>query len=225
MITTKARRHEEIQSAERFHLCLVSFVSSCLRSSIFLIAGAGCSRLTPGRIGEIDSKPQVCLIRGFQDWYSAGMDQVNGELQAEGIPSHVYREEQWKDVAEALMVNRPSSIVLIGFSYGADDVISIARQLDEGHLQVTVLITIDPVTPDAIPGNVVRCVNFYQSNGFWDLFPWLRGVPVSGKAENIDIRGRPDLFEADTSHATIAANAKIHRQIIEIVGSTWHLKR
>jgi hypothetical protein len=226
MLTTKTRRHEDIQSRTRkFYLFCVFFASSCLRGSLFLIAGVGCSRLSPGPIGVIDSKPQVCLIRGFRDWYSVGMDRLNGELQADGIPAHVYREEQWKDVADALVLNGPTSIVLIGFSYGADDVISIARRLNERHLPVALLITIDPVTPDAIPENVARCVNFYQSNGFWDVFPWLRGMPVSGRAENINVRERPDLLEADTSHATIAGNAKVHRQVVEIVELTCHPKR
>ena len=87
-------------------------------------------------------------------------------------------------------------IVLIGFSYGADDVILIARQLNEKQLPVDLLITIDPVTPAKIPSNVKRCVNFYEPNGIWDIFPWLRGVPVEGSStiENINIGVRLKTF-------------------------------
>jgi pimeloyl-ACP methyl ester carboxylesterase len=189
-----------------------------------LLAGTnGCARLSAGPIQAINPSPQICLIRGFQDWYSTGIDQLSSELKSNNIPSQVYQDEQWRDIAAALLENHSGPIVLIGFSYGADDVISIARRLNENHLTVTLLITIDPVTPDAVPANVVRCVNFYEPNGFWDIFPWLRGVPLqrenakSDGIENINIRRRLDLVEPNTSHATIAANAKVHRAIIDLV--------
>jgi hypothetical protein len=78
------------------------------------------------------------------------------------------------------------------------------------------------VTPADVPTNVMRCVSFYEPNGFWDIFPWLRGVPLTadpgGHVENTNIRARPDLDEPDTSHGTIAANEKVHRAIIALVG-------
>ena len=208
------------------------FVPSCLRGSLFLsvVFAIGCSRLSPGSIRAIDPQPQVCLVRGFLDWYSTGMDRLKDELQSIGIHADAYRDEQWKDIADALLANRPGSIVLIGFSYGADDVISISRRLDEHHLPVQLLITIDPVTPDPVPLNVVRCVNFYEPNGFWDIFPWLRGVPLHRDGdnpsglENIDIRRRLDLVEPNTSHATIAGNEEVHRAIIELVLATRGVK-
>jgi pimeloyl-ACP methyl ester carboxylesterase len=203
----------------------IPFVSSCLRGSLLLsiVLFSSCARLSPGPIQAINPQPQVCLVRGFLDWYSTGMDRLNDQLQSSGINAHVYREEQWKEIANALLANRPPSIILVGFSYGADDVISISRRLDENHLSVRLLITIDPVTPAAVPANVVRCVNFYEPNGFWDIFPWLRGIPLHRDAdnpaglENIDVRRRLDLVEPNTSHATIAANEKVHRAIIDLI--------
>jgi hypothetical protein len=66
-------------------------------------------------------------------------------------------------------------------------------------------------------------VNFYQSNGPWDALPWLRGIPLQREPygttlplENINIRNRADLYEPDTSHATIAANEKVHQAIIDL---------
>jgi hypothetical protein len=170
------------------------------------------------------------LIRGFQDWYSTGIEALTKELTDAGISSQDFAEAQWRDVGDTLCRTRSGNdaqpLVLIGFSYGADDVVAIARRLNEHHLAVDLLITIDPVTPDAVPANVRRCVNFFQSNGVWDALPWLRGIPLhrEGAAndgrpplENIDVRHRPDLLEANTNHATIAANEKVHRAIIVLV--------
>ena len=144
------------------------------------------------------------------------MDKLTAELKNDGFSAEAFREEQWGDIADGLKNHHQQPLVLIGFSYGADDVILIARRLNEIHAPVDLLITIDPVTPAEIPANVKTCVNFYEPNGFWDIFPWLRGIPLSS-GENINVRARPDLVEPDTSHATIAGNEKIHMAIRALV--------
>jgi pimeloyl-ACP methyl ester carboxylesterase len=181
----------------------------------------GCARLPAGDLPALSqhSLPKVVLIRGFLDWYSVGIDQLAQELRNARVPCQVYREDQWRQICEQLCRHPQQPLVLIGFSYGADDVILIARQLRDSHQQVDLLITIDPVTPANIPPNIRRCVDFYESNGFWDIFPWLRGMPVQGAAaiENINLRTRPELLEPQTSHGTIAANPKLHSAIIALV--------
>ena len=182
-----------------------------------VLLAAGCARLAPGQFTNADrpASPKICLIRGYLDWYSTGMDQLTIELRTDGLNAQAYREEQWGDLADWLEAHPPHRLILIGFSYGADDVILIARRLNDRHLPVELLITIDPVTPADVTANVKRCVNFYEPNGFWDVFPWLR-VPVRG-AENINIRARADLAEPGTSHGTIAGNEKIHSAIRSLV--------
>jgi hypothetical protein len=179
---------------------------------LFLLI-SGCARLAPG---PVNSPAAICLIRGFQDWYSTGIGKLTADLKTDGQNAQAYREEQWSDLADSLTNHPEPRLILIGFSYGADDVILIARRLNDHHLPVDLLITIDPVTPADLPANIKKCVNFYQPNGFWDIFPWLRGVPVAGD-ENINVRERPDLNEPDMSHATIAGNEKIHRAIRELI--------
>jgi hypothetical protein len=197
-----------------------------------LAAVAGCARLAPGPADPTALPPaaragHVYLIRGYLDWYSTGMDTLASELTAAGASTAAYREEQWGDLSDGLLARPPASgpLVLVGFSYGADDVILIARRFAEHGRPVDLLVTIDPVTPADVPPNVRRCVSFYQPNGVWDVFPFLRGVPLHGEGgapppENINVRARPDLVEADTSHGTIAANEKIHRAIVELVRAT-----
>ena len=193
------------------------------RGFVLMIAlGVGCARLPTGPVTEI-AKPspyRVILIRGFLDWYSTGIDRLADELKRSHIDCAVFRDDQWHAVADQL-VQKPTTapLVLIGFSYGADDVISIARKLAEKHRNVSMLITIDPVTPGRAPANVECCVNYYEPNGVWDVFPWLRGIPLSadGKGpsiDNVNIRKRADLYEPNTRHATIAANEKVHAAII-----------
>jgi hypothetical protein len=184
----------------------------------------GCTRLEPGSVVKFSPPAEpVILIRGYLDWYSTGIDTLAAEIRDAGIPVETFREEQWGDVADRLIADRPTGpIRLVGFSYGADDVILISRRLAEKGIAVDLLVTIDPVTPEAVPANVRRCVDFYEPNGFWDIFPWLRGVPLHGETagvpvENIDIKARPDLNVEGTSHATVAANPNVHRAVLRLI--------
>jgi pimeloyl-ACP methyl ester carboxylesterase len=189
-----------------------------------IVALPGCTRLEPGSVAKFSPPVEpVILIRGYLDWYSTGIDTLATEIRASGIPVETFREEQWGDVADRLIADRPSGPVrLIGFSYGADDAILISRRLAEKQISVSLLVTIDPVTPAAVPANVRRCVDFYEPDGVWDIFPWLRGVPLRGETaavpvEDIDIKARPDLNVEGTSHATVAANPNVHREIVRLL--------
>ena len=207
---------------------------TCFIFAMFLIGG--CHPLPPGRVDALRAVPtspragHAYLIRGWRDLWSQGIDQLAAEIRDAGVPAEVYRDAQWHDLADAL-ARQPANLVpheplaLIGFSYGADDVVEIARQLHAANLPVDLLITIDPVTPSPVPPNVATCYNFYQTNGVWDAFPWLRGIPLKSDAParlvNVDLRRqRPDLLEPNTAHSNIAANEKLHRAILEKVLAT-----
>ncbi len=137
----------------------------------------------------------------------------------------VYPQKESKQVGDSLAASAQRPLVLIGFSYGADDVIRISRRLEKLDKTVDLLITIDPVTPPRVPANVRSSVNYYQSNGLADALPWLRGVALtsddpSTPLVNADLRKtRKDLLQPDTSHATIAGHAKLHAEIVrQVVG-------
>jgi hypothetical protein len=203
----------------------------------FLLMAGGCNALPRGEIkaSQLDASGRgagaVYLLRGWRGLWSSGMDDLAGELRESGVSAAVYADVQWKPLAGQIVEDARSGrvhspLVLIGFSYGADDVIDIARVLEGRGIPVDLLITIDPVTPSRVPRNVRECVNFYQSNGFWDVFPWLRGTPLESDSPderliNQNLRtDRTDLLEPGTSHATIAANRKLHRAIVERVVRT-----
>ena len=197
---------------------------------VFFVICTGCQALPSGDVTKLHPVSagaragNVCLIRGWRDLYSGGLERLGDELRQEGIAAEVFRDEQWPALADALKrqyaINTDHDpLVLIGFSYGADDALRIAQEMNRCGLPVNLLITIDPVTPPRVPENVVTCINFFQTNGFWDIFPWLRGVPLQaagiGRLVNVDIRRtRPDLLEANTAHSNIAADPKLHREII-----------
>lgn len=168
------------------------------------------------------------LLRGFIGVFSTGIDSLGTQISKTGVNAIVFQDDQWAtlagDIREKFKRVNPEPLVLIGHSYGADDVIRIARELNKDKVAVDLLILLDPVTPPAIPANVVRCVNLYQSNGLWDGLPFLRGVPVESekngltKLENLNIRTeRTDLLEPGTDHFNIEKKKKIHDEVIRLV--------
>lgn len=208
------------------------FLRSLLGLALLLLAG--CNSLPAGDISSInaraaiESRGKVVLLRGWRGLYSDGIDQLASELAAEGFQTVVYRESQWREIAAALNSPHQSSyfpltappLVLIGFSYGADNAISIARNISLTS-KVRLLVAIDPVTPDEVPPNVIECYDIYRSNGWLDVFPFLRGVPLKASPEvrlsNLNLQDHPELDDPGMGHRHIAGSAKVHRAIIQQV--------
>jgi pimeloyl-ACP methyl ester carboxylesterase len=184
---------------------------------VLVLVAAGCQPMPKGD-PALAKDADVVLLRGWRDMYSDGVNHLADKLEAEGYRTAVLGEAQWKPVADAL-IGRRAPAVLIGFSYGADHAIDIARRLNEKHIAVPLLITLDPVTPPRVPGNVAVCHNLYQSSGIWDVFPWFRGIPLKTDSPrtmltNIDVHRRPDLDNPAMAHKTIAGSEAIHREIL-----------
>ncbi len=151
---------------------------------------------------------------------------------------YVYQDDQWRTLANTIKEKYKGTnsepVILVGHSYGADDVVRIARELNSGGVPVDLLITLDPVTPPNVPGNVKSCINLYQTNGIADALPFLRGVKLEKEKDsktvlvNANIRKeRSDLLEPGTDHFNIEKKGKIHDEVIKQVlaicppRSTW----
>ena len=190
--------------------------------------------MKPGKLAEVQpvsEEPRagnVYLLRGFIGIFSTGIDALGVKLADQGVRAQVFQDDQWRKLAATIAERHKGNenvepLVLIGHSYGADDVVRIARDLDEHNVTVDLLVTLDPVTPPAIPKNVALAYNLYQPSAL-DGLPWLRGVAVkpavqgAGEIQNLNIRNeRRDLLEPGTDHFNIEKKGKIHDAVIEQV--------
>jgi len=202
--------------------------------SLLMLLLVGCSSMKPGSLDVIASSTDtrtsrvgtVLLLRGWIGIFSTGMDSLGTKVNEAGMQGEVYQTDQWASMATTLRatykeldVHEP--LVLVGHSYGADDVIRIARELNKDNIQIDLLITLDPVTPPLVPGNVKHAYNLYQSNGAFDSLPWLRGIPLekepgsTGRVDNLDLRtDRTDLLEPGLDHFNIEKKQKIHDEVL-----------
>jgi hypothetical protein len=199
-----------------------------------VLAATGCasnlSEMEVAEVSPVSDGPRagtVYLVRGWLGVFSTGIDMLGDKVKETGVRSLVYRENQWRNLAEALIDKYAGAkdrepLVLVGHSYGADDVVLIARELEKHDIAVDLIITLDPTTPPTVPANVKHVVNLYQ-NSLFDTMPFMRGIPLkadegfAGKLENINIRTRDDLLDPDVNHFNIEKKDKIHQEAIRRV--------
>jgi hypothetical protein len=192
--------------------------------------------MTPGKMSVVQTGStapragNAYLLRGWIGIFSTGIDNLTEKINSAGVRAHVFQDDQYRRLAKEIRAkyrdvnNAHEPLVLIGHSYGADDVVRIARELRKDDIRVDLLITLDPVTPPKIPGNVVTAVNLYQSNGVFDTMPFLRGVAVTAddpgpaRLTQWDIRKeRTELLEEGTDHFNIEKKGRIHDEVVRHV--------
>jgi hypothetical protein len=212
-------------------LRFAKIVTSAIASGILSAASVGCSAMKGGSLANVEPITQnervgsVYLLRGWIGIFSTGIDSLGSQINEQGVHAEVFQETQWSALADAIIKkyeNEPAHepIVLIGHSYGADDVILITRRLAEKNIHVDLVVTLDPVTPKKVPANATLVYNLYQPSAM-DSMPFLRGIPLTpdqpGPVElrNINVRvDRPELAEGGVDHFNIEKKPQIHQDVI-----------
>lgn len=207
-----------------------------MRRAVLLFLGimvlGGCAAVKPGHLTEVEPITtnervgSVYLMRGFIGIFSQGIDRLGRRLNEAGIHAEVFQESQTAALADTIAeryrnVPQHEPIVLVGHSYGADSVVAVARRLNKHNIRVDLLVTLDPVTPGKVPGNVVLAYNLYQSNGTFDALPFLRGIPLKADdpgpktLRNMNIRReRTELLEPGLDHFNIEKKEKIQKDVV-----------
>ena len=146
--------------------------------------------------GPARAETRVLLLRGWFGVFSTGLDAVADTLNAKGIHAEVIGHLAWKTAAEDILRARAQgktdSIVLVGHSQGANNVIDMARVLEAQNVPVALLVTLAPYRQDPVPANVMRAINYYQSGG-WGA-PLTAGPGFRGKLSNVDVAEELDGF-------------------------------
>lgn len=179
---------------------------------VILVVGAGCGSLpridgisiddvpnllcepegSRSAAGEPRADPPdvvVHLLRGWGDLYSAGLDSLASELQADGVEAVLHGWPAWPEVSDEiiaeLQASDPPGLVLIGHSFGGDDIVRVAEDLKAVGLGVRLLVLVDGTNPGPIPDNVDRCLQFYIPMPGLDTAPGiLPGQPAVLAAGN-----------------------------------------
>lgn len=180
----------------------------------------------------VEEHPRVGYVycaRGWLGIFSTGMMDLANELNTKVGVSAVsvadmeyLRLEDWLiQQHEKGTMNEP--LVLLGHSWGADDMIRVAEDLQKHDISVDLMVLIDPVTPPPVPSNVKRVYCVYKSHPLTDWYPAWRGVPATvvdpqaTPLTNIDLRTAKGLgFDTESiSHPDIEKSEGVHNLAIE----------
>src|SRR5690349_20451022 len=112
------------------------------RAMMLGLLAAGCNSLPAGPLDAVRAnstsarRGNVYLIRGWNGLWSQGVDDLAAQLNAEGIEAHTYQQGQAAALGDAVRdryrsAADPDPLVLVGFSFGADEAIRIARKLND----------------------------------------------------------------------------------------------
>jgi hypothetical protein len=170
-------------------------------------------------------KARVYTIRGLLDVFSTGMDNLSQEIEKQlQIPSKSMSYLEEKRLCNYLIREYhrcQMPIVLIGHSFGADVLMTIAKRLNEEHIPVAILVSLDSTMKHSPVSNVK---NYYNvSSGSYvvkSFFPW--GAPIeannsNAKIVNVDLV--KDKHFNRVNHFNIDKLPEIHAYIIDIIKS------
>ena len=207
-------------------MCLVMVLAvSGMLGGCLVPAGGLLTAIQP--VSDKPHQGNVYIMRGLLGCFSRGMDGLQEELDASGVRAVIYQHTQNDDVARAIIERYRQAprepLVLVGHSLGADDTVAIAQQVRAAGVKVDLIVAVDPVNADPVPGNVSRAVGFYRSVPVVGLIPVLRGIPLkpepgtTGQVTNYNLNDHPELRETLTNHFNIDANKKVRQAIIREV--------
>ena len=159
---------------------------------------------------------RVILLRGWFGVFSTGLDDIADALKAKGIRAEVAGHLSWKtagdEILRARAEGKADTLVLVGHSQGANNVIDMARMLEAQNMPVALLVTLAPYRQNPLPANVMRAINYYQSSG-WGA-PVTAGPGFRGKLSNIDVKE-----DTTVSHINIDKSTRIQAEIAREIGS------
>lgn len=175
----------------------------------------------------------VYCMRGWLGIFSEGMDALAEKIDTQvGAPAVSIANEEWVKLRDWLVEKKKSGeleegpLVLLGHSYGADDMIRTSKHLQEQGIAVDLLVLLDPVTPPAVPNNVKRVYCLYFSHPLTDPLPWWRGVPATVEdpatpLTNIDLRVTDVGFDTSMiNHPNIEKIEGVHNLVMEQIKQT-----
>jgi pimeloyl-ACP methyl ester carboxylesterase len=177
-----------------------------------VLAGSPLHRATARETTGAGRPYQIYLLKGLADVFSSGMDFLQAKLQARRIVGEVHSHSEWEKLADSAAAKWRTGahgpIIIIGHSLGADAAILMAQRLGEAQVPVALIVAFSPVNSGAASANVMRAVNYYQSNSAWHG-QITRGAGFHGALENIDLAGAPGI-----THFNIEKADNLHAQTI-----------
>ncbi len=181
-------------------------IVSRLAGALLIAVGlAGCGSLStfegfftssPETTGSIQqAKGKVYIFRGMGGRIASfEMDRLSEKLEKSGVDAETYNHFNWSGPADEAIARYKRQhgncpIMLVGHSAGADASVSFAHKLKNAGVPVSLIVSFDPTRrPKAVPPNVDRFINIYQSLNFFGGGFVAPGSDFHGHYVSIDLK-------------------------------------
>ena len=176
------------------HIVVALLIAACLTT-----AGKAETLQSPGAAAKVTAgvRGRAYMFRGLIGMIDWGMDQLAQRIDRSGVAADIDAYSAWRSLASQAIADYrrdPKPITVIGHSVGGDSAVEFAEALGAAHVPVSLLITYDPTrAAHAIPANVGRYINLYQSSnilGGGDLEP---GRGFRGNYASYNLKDRPEI--------------------------------
>jgi hypothetical protein len=164
----------------------------------------------------------LVMIHGIMGYWP-GCARFKQQVESYGYRAWDYPVASPALLAHTIANNRANGIMsgplcLVGYSMGADQVIRVARHLDQYGVKVDRLVLFEADMPKRIPPNVQYCFNHYESRPLTDWLPMFRGLPVqadnpSTPVVNFDVK-QTDPHLTGLTHFFMATNPRAQTMAI-----------
>lgn len=163
-------------------------------------------------------RQHLYVFRGFVGYWPDAFGMAK-RISMRGYQPHIRRSNDVPDVTSALLTD-PSQgaggpINLLGYSYGASAIVTMAGDLQERGVFVDRMVLIECYDHPVIPANVRYCLNIYESRPLDRVQPF-RGTPAraadpsSTLLVDIDIACAPEFAELrKDNHFNIADDPRL----------------
>ncbi len=159
---------------------------------------------------------RVIILRGLQNIWSRGMDQLAKKFEAQGVPSSsiiLDNHVRWQKIANDAIADYKKNkditpIIIIGHSLGGDAALVMSNWMVQNGVPVRLIVVFDAVADThPLEGGIQEVINFYKPHGYGQEVTGNKRF--TGTITNVDLTARKDI-----GHLNIDENQTLQNEVL-----------
>ena len=157
---------------------------------------------------------RIIILRGLQNIWSRGMDQLAKKFEAQGVKSVILDNHvRWQKIANDAIADYKTDknitpIIIIGHSLGGDAALVMSNWMAQNGVPVRLIVVFDAVADThPLEGGIQEVINFYKPHGYGQEVTGSKRF--TGTITNVDLTTRKDI-----GHLNIDENQTLQDEVL-----------
>jgi pimeloyl-ACP methyl ester carboxylesterase len=157
---------------------------------------------------------RIIILRGLQNIWSRGMDQLAKKFEAQGVKSVILDNHvRWQKIANDAIADYKKNkditpIIIIGHSLGGDAALVMSNWMVQNGVPVRLIVVFDAVADThPLEGGIQEVINFYKPHGYGREV--IGNKRFTGTITNVDLTERKDI-----GHLNIDENQTLQDEVL-----------